>query len=352
MQEVSRWQLFKNKLKNIKRKGLIRIVTFFLIVVIIFLSTFTKWILDPSQLVWNEWLGDTILILGLGICGMVLGESSGLDNQKSLTNGRYQNKLKEYLDIKNKIVGETFYFSQWLVLKRNRDLLEKQRDYLSSFGIPYPEKILENLDISEVQVLKTRPIVKDNFIYKTITEEQFEALKWVYEGNIKIVNDNTNYFFETNSKKTHKSSIEMGEVFRKQDLKINVIFKVSKIVMTIIISMVWATFTISEAGGGGSEVAVNLFSRLISLFGGLLGGISSAVARVINLSDELENKINVLNEFIFDLENPNKSGFKPKEYEEVAKEELEKELELERKAIESVIDNSEPLRIEEGSENE
>lgn len=362
MQEVSRWQAFKNKIKNIKRKGLVRSLTFILIIVVIFLSTFTKWILDPSQIVWNEWLGDTILILGLGICGMVLGEGSGIDNQKGLSNGRYQTKLKEYEEVKKKVAGQNFYFNQWLILKRNRDLRMKQCDYLSRYGISYPETIIDNLTIEEVTSLTNRPLMKkinDKDIYfKKITLEQYEALKYVYEGNIKINSDNATYFFELNPKKTNRSNIEMGEVFRKQDLKINVVLKTAKILSTIALSMIWSTFTVSEASGGnGAEVAINLFSRLFSLAAGVFGGITSAVVRVNNLSDEIENKINVLNEFIFDLEHPTESGFIPKKYEELAKEEYDKQVEEDKKAIENLVtDEDIPsidiLRIKGGENDE
>ena len=263
---------------------------------------------------------------------------------------------------KKKVAGQNFYFNQWLILKRNRDLRMKQCDYLSRYGISYPETIIDNLTIEEVTSLTNRPLMKkinDKDIYfKKITLEQYEALKYVYEGNIKINSDNATYFFELNPKRTNRSNIEMGEVFRKQDLKINVVLKTAKILSTIALSMIWSTFTVSEASGGnGAEVAINLFSRLFSLAAGVFGGITSAVVRVNNLSDEIENKINVLNEFIFDLEHPTESGFVPKKYEELAKEEYDKQVEEDKKAIENLVtDEDIPsidiLRIKGGENDE
>ena len=81
------------------------------------------------------WLSNALIIFGIMVFGLFMGESSGGDKQKQKEDGLYQKSLTQYEAYNQAISDELIYFGQWYSWFLPQEIEGKKLDYLIMCGV-------------------------------------------------------------------------------------------------------------------------------------------------------------------------------------------------------------------------
>lgn len=173
-------------------------------------------------------------------------------------------------------------------------------------------------------------------IVRKKTEEQIEAIRKVLQGKINVKTSMGSYYLNANENHSSKSILEEG---KRIDKRINDYVKVSrtsKIIISICVSLLFATITFSEIKDTSFIVSITkLTLRLCTFVSCLFCGWQTEAEVVKELSKKIENKTDVLAIFKTSYDS---GEFKPSVYEDLARREYENYL---QNSIESEEENNE-----------
>lgn len=277
----------------------------------------------------KKWLGDTLIILGIIIFGMFMGESVGEDAQKERVGGLYQNALFDYNDLWKKIEDLLMYFIQFFGWFAVQELFNKKVNYLVMNNITQlnAKKIIKYCAIADIEELVKRPIEKLD--YETgetirigkINEEQVEAVKEVLLGKIKLDASNPNYYMSAYGVSNNKSVLEQGKHLDEM-IKFNKrASRGIKLVFSIVVAVVFGLLSVKEfMSGDDIQAWMSLVIRVTSLITSFLSGWLSSVEDVKLKALQITNKVTVLQLF---KNSYDKKIFIPLNEEEVIAQELE-----------------------------
>ena len=331
-----------NKLKKINLKHVIKVFTLIWgLLLIVFMTMANIGLSDKFNFL--EWLGNTLILFGIMVFGLLMGESMGEDKQKEKVGGLYQEKLTEYNLKRAEIEPNLCYFNQFFDIFSPKELYRKKFEYLTNHGVGTnkAERIIKYCTIDDFVALKEHVIdVTDengNTIQiRKLLPDEVEPVYKVLKGDIKLQAQGPAYFLSAFATKTTKSILEMGGYLEEQIKENKKWNRVIKIVSSLVISLVWALFTVKEfMDGNDAQAWINLITRVTALITSLLSGWLSSVITVKLLAEILEYKKLVLVEFITSIEH---KLFIPKTEDELAKEESEQYKKEQEEAIDNVID--------------
>lgn len=322
--------MFKEQLRKFGTKSNIKLLTVLTIVVFIVLTALTEITLDPSNFNIYTWFSNTILSIGISLCGMFLGEAIANDSLKSKPNGLYQKAIELYLEIQAKIKVIELYFSDFLLWFKEKETFNKQVDYLISKDIKEAKEIIKYLDIERLDELKLHPIElktgKDSVIVRKKTEEQIQAIRKVLEGRISVKSSRSSYYLNIHESHSNSSLLEEGMKIDKRIENYKRVSRVSKIVISICVSILFATITFNELKDTALIVSITkLTIRLSTFLSCLYCGWQTEAEVVKELARKIENKTKVLNIFKTSYDS---GEFKPTEYEDLARKEYEQYLNI------------------------
>lgn len=330
-----------NKFKKINIKHLIKVFTFVWgFVLIVFMTLANIGLTEDFDFL--EWLGNSLIIFGIIVFGLFMGESMGEDKQKEKPDGLYQINLKKYEDKRLEVEPYICYFNQFYDYFSPLELYRKKREYLISKGVDpkKAEKILKYCTIEDYASLKEHAIELKNekgesvYIRKLLEFEQEPILK-VLKGEIRLDAQSPAYFLSAFTKSTNKSILEMGGVLEAQIKENKKWNRIIKIVFSLGVSFIWALFTVKDfVSGNDAQAWTNLISRITALFTSLFSGWLSSIITVKLLAQILNYKRLVLVQFLTSIEN---KLFELKEDDELAKEEIAQHEKEKKEALENVI---------------
>ena len=312
----------KDFMKKFGSKSNIKIFTILTVVIFIILTSLIEVGLDPKNLNLFTWFSNTILSTAISIAGLLLGESIANDSLKQKENGLYQRSLIAYISILQAINSIKMYFNDFLLWFKEKETFCKQVDYLTSFDIREAKDIIKYLSIEDVDKLLTQPISLSNgVIVRRKSEEQINAIKKVLEGKINVKTSMGSYYLNVNENHSSKSILEEG---KRIDKRINDYLKVSrtsKIIVSICVSLLFATITFNEIQDTPLIVSITkLTLRLCTFVSCLFCGWQTEAEVVKEQSKKIENKTDVLTIFKTSYDS---GEFKPSIYEDLAREEYE-----------------------------
>lgn len=335
-----------SKIKSLNFKKIIKAGTVVWGLILIVIMTVSNVIIDPEKLNFYSWASNTLIICGIMIFGLLMGESIGVDKQVENVNGLYQRNLKEYNERNKEIEGIVIYFSQFFLWFKKKELYEKKVEYLINHDVDgeMVENIVKYVRIDDLFELSQHAIClkdkngNDIFIEKQ-GEEQIEAIKNVLQGKIKVDCPNTSYFLNAFENSKSVSVLEVGKQIDKE-IAINKHFnRIFKIGISVVVSLIFSMLTVNDFMGHGTaqeqlNAWFNLISRLTALATSLLSGWLSGSQEVKLRAKKVKNKYIVLTLF--------KNAFESKEFipasaNELAKKNYESYLEEKQKAIDNVI---------------
>lgn len=335
----------REKIKKVDIKNLIKVFTLLWFVVLLVFMTFANIGLNDHFDV-ISWLGNVLIVLGIMVFGLLMGESIGRDKQTAKVDGLYQTTLRAFTDYLNSLEDVIIYFSQFFQWFMPRELFDKKVNYLIMNGVDEKKakNIIKYCTMEDVDNLQNHPIEKEDengnkIIIRQVDNEQALAIKDVLSGAITLDASNSYYYLSAFGKPNSKSILEVGKQLDKE-IKFNKTSnRVSKLVTAVIVSLVFCLFTFKDFGGeDGTQTTqawMNLIFRITSLLTSLLSGWLSSVIDVKLQAEKIDNKVKILRMFKTSLD---KGLFIPKSEDELAKEEYENYLKEEEEKRKNIID--------------
>lgn len=331
----------KEKLKKVDLKKIIKglsIVWF--IGLVVFMTIANLGFNDEFNL--KTWLGNALLLMGIMVFGLLMGESIGTDKQMEKVGGLYQKSLFELNNFLDEINDILIYFVQFFQWFLTQELFDKKVNYLvmNNIDINKAKQIIKYCNLKDLFELKSHAIEKtddegNKFCIRQLDENQIEAVEEVLRGKIKLDASNPNYYLTAFGKSNSKSVLEVGKQLDKEikfNKKSN---RLLKITFSLIISLIWGLLTVKDfASGNDVQAWANLISRIAAILTSLTSGWLSSTIDVKLKSEQLNNKLKVLTLFKNALD---KKIFIPQSEEELAQKEYQNYLKEQEEQKKNVI---------------
>lgn len=329
-------------LKKLNPKKILSFALLIILVAFILILTWVPLIFDIEHLNINKWITNSLISVGIMICAIILGEVFGEDKQKEKVDGLYQNALKGFNEILERLTDERkiiIYFSQFYIWFKAKELKRKKEGYLVDHGFDQmvAHLIVEHIERDDLEQMKEGVFVKidkktgKEIKFNKILLDQYDILLNIFSTDFVIDAPNYTYYLSAFGDSSSVSTLEQAKRLEKKE-RLNKSFnRIFKILLSLFISFIWGMATVQEiTEGGAKEAIINTSSRMIALVGGLLSGFMTSIMAVKLASQKLDNKTQVLK--FMEIHYDNKD-FIPKSYEELVEEELKKEKENKAKVI-------------------
>lgn len=331
------------RIKMLNYKQLIRAATMILGLVVIILMTIFQLGINEN-INWSEWMTNCLIMVGITLFGLYMGDSSWEDHLKVVPNGLFQVALHSFEDQEKKVHDKMPYFSGYYVIHCSKELIEKKANYLANEGIPGSECIALAKNLRDYDI----PKIFEEAIERVDEEGKPVKLCRVEEKNADAVRDmmtitlsapNYSYFMTATNQSDVLGLAENGRILPKKRRSSKTFNFGFKVITGIIFSAIFAWFTVKEFAMGGDEAArlqawMNLLSRISHLCTSFAAGCSTAVIDIRIASDEIDNKTMMLLEYQTAID---KKEYFPETYEQKFEREKKEAEEANRKAVESVI---------------
>jgi len=323
--------------KKVNQKVALALAAMLWMIIIICLTSFVPFILDPSRVTQDSFVSNLILIVAITIFGvinsMVASKSSNAANEKSnLSKAR-----AKFFEIIRKITDFSPYY-QWISLVKQPEDQKKKNDRLLkevaiSEGELYLSLSFEDLD----RLLKTKsPIKIGEHYFDKLLPKQYDTIIRIKKGKENIRFVDPSYYTTIRSGETRITPTERASEENRVHTMNMIIGVGTKVVSTILFNVIIGMFVYDTSQGAitNAEAWVLLVQRMSALT------TSSFVGNRIGTKDNdvaagyVQDRINMYNEFV-------SSGYKGKSREELAKEKADKLKALEEKNDKMLKDKGE-----------
>lgn len=290
-----------------------------------------------------DWFANVMILIGIAIFGLLMGESTGYDRQIAKSDGLYQTTLKKLNKFLDELQPLFIFFTQFYRWYLPIELEAKKIDFLISNGLTptKAENIVKYCTYSDFFNLKNGVIeVEDEngkkIHIRKLEEYEIEPVEYVLKGNLRIDAPAPAYYMTAFGRADSRRLLEKGKKYEK-DIALNKKYnRIIKISSSVVIAIIWGFVTVKEfMSGDDMQAWMNLVCRVLMLLTSLLSGWLSSVLTVKLESQILENKYDVLCVF--------QNGYKKKLFiiksdEELGQEEYDKQLREQQEAVENVVD--------------
>ena len=346
----------KTKIKKLNFKKTVRLFTLFWGLILIIVMTITNIGFDKS-FDFIKWLSNALILAGIMVFGLVMGESLGLDTQKERIGGLYQNNLIEYnklLASLNDIIVYFIQFYQWFIPIRVRN---KKLEHLLGCGMlkSKAELIIDYCTIEDLRDLEQHAIKKttdsgEEVIIRKLQAHEVEPTRQVLSGEVKLNFVKASYYLSAFGDSKTRDITEEGVYIDKEIAFSRKSTRAFKITTSLLVSLAWGILTVQEMmSGDDTQAWFNLISRITALFTSILSGWMSGANEVKLRARKIKNKIIMLTIFKNSLD---KKIFIPESENELAKKEYEEYLKEQEEALKNVVVPDEVKRIENTEQQE
>ena len=336
----------KNILEKIKAINIKNVVRTFVIIwgfVLIVVMTITNIGFD-EHFSFIKWLSNSLIIFGIIVFGLLMGESWGKDNRKHDEKGLYKRSLNDFEDLLDKYQNEMTYFGQYYTWELDRENKSKKTNFLLSTGMSYEKAklIIDELSINDLNTITNHPMKVNGGIIRKLEEHEVESVKQVLEGKIKVDADSVSYFLSAyDEDSTHLTeNLETGKKTQKQRDRNRKSHRIIKIASSLGISLVIGALAVKDfVSGSDTQAWTNLVSRIFALFTSFFSGWLSGTTDVKLQAIQLIGKIKVINNFHYCL---TEKIFVPLSEKELAEKELAQDI-IEKKYCEVIEQEQLPV---------
>lgn len=295
------------------RKIVLGIAALLCCIAIIVLSSFFPFIIDPSRWQTKEFLSDELIITAIVIfsivCVMYIGQAgNAMSPESKLAQARV--KFSKSVSLITNISA----FEQWVRVRLQPDDIQTEREsILRKCGLD--DFTIIKLEDSEIKALVGTPQKYGDRFYKGISKQQCrEALRAKY-FKMRLVNP-TYYLVCSSISSDQTISRKSGNENKKKGVLLTWSIA-SKVVMSIVLAVIFASLVYDINGGKGNSTAwLKFASRMFSMMtSSFLGYLIGCQMNDID-ADFIENKVLAHTKFLQDAD------FKPKEQQELARQEF------------------------------
>lgn len=297
---------FNNFKHKINRKMLLNSFSILLVIVLIVISSVAQAGIDPSY--WTTWQFITSVMLTTSLCifGVIAGYGEADNFYRTNTKGLFVDTYNNFNKAYDKILKHIDKFSDWNIRFYENELRKKIIRFLKDdWGIKQAEQVLM-LDRKEVVKLiePQKFFIKEKEVFfHTLSKEQIEAVLFVMNGKLKLKFVHDSYFLNafTNNKK--KSMYELaGNQEKNKRTKFSILITY-RIILSLMMGLILSGLVVDQTtGASAGTIAINLITRLFSLFSAITWGFYVAYELVKDDCVFLEYKIQVLEIFYNDVE--------------------------------------------------
>lgn len=295
-----------------------------------------------------KWLGSAMILFGITVFGLFIGESIGIDFSKEKPDGLYQNKLNAYTTFRNLIDNIIIYFPLWYDWWVPQSLERKQIEFLEANNVkPVKAKnIVKYCDSDDFWKLKSETIKKvvdgKEIFIKKLTSEEVEPVEEVLMGRVKLELSGCSYYLHAFATSNQKDIIEQGEAIKKARKYNKTSSRAIRLVGGAVISLALGILTVNDfMRAGDGQAWMNLVTRIANLFTALFSGWISGAADVKLEANAIENKTTILKMFQVAYE---KKLFEAYDENEDARRSYEKQEEEKRKVVEDIVQRDEEIQ--------
>lgn len=331
-----------NKVKNINMKAAMRAFAVLWMLVLITVMTITNIGIDET-FNWHKWVANAMILFGITVFGLLIGESTGNDFQKERKDGVFQRNVKAYDVIRQIVEDIVIYFPlfyDWYIPQR---IEKKNIEFLVTGGMHYQkaEAIVKYCSMDDFAELKSHAIEKEDahgkkIHIKALLPKEVEPVKIVLNGDVEFKRSGAAYYLQALAESNQADIMEVGEFIKIDRKRTRIINRAVRITSGAIISLAIGILTVNEfMKGNDSQAWVNLVSRITNLFTALFSGYLSGVSDVRKQADAIENKTDVLKMFKSAYD---KHLFQVYDEEEQARREYEKYKQEQEEAKKNVIE--------------
>lgn len=324
-EKISGWERFKYKLKNADLKTLLKAVILLFGVGIIVLMTVVHVELQPENFDFYSWLTKTILLVGISVFGILMGESIGKDKQMANPNGMYQRAIAEYDKSIGKVKPILLYFNDFLTWYRAKETEKKEIDFLLNHGIKDAKLIVDNVTKIDFKELNEHPIkLETGDVILQKSDDEIEIINEIVSGNVIVKSYSSAYYMSAFETHTGKSDLEVPFQLDK-DIKFNKRFsRTFKIISFIAVSLIVGMLGVKDMMQGNDLMAWwDLGIRIFTMFSCLFSGWGTSVIGVKLEALKIKNKISILEKF--DISYSTRE-FVPTDYQDLARKDYEEYL--------------------------
>lgn len=335
----------KDKLSLINYKKIIKLGTMVIGLAMIAFMTLAQITFDPNQFDLSDWFSNTLIMIGISIFSLLMGESIGADKQENNPFGLYQYCLKMYKNARDSVEKYAPYFSGYYIIHNEKELAEKKANFLIRNGFDSDEAIVlsKNLKEQDLEIIFDEAIERCDSKGRKVNICKIDPSKReIIEEMLNITIDvaNYSYFLTANNKSTSLGIAENSIIIPKKRSSSKTFNRLYKLITSTIFSIIWAMFTVKEfANGDNLQAWMNLITRVVQITSSFLAGWGSATIDIKLASDELENKTLMLKEYNTAIEN---NDYIPETYQQRF------EREIKEKQEKNVISNNVEEDIKDG----
>ena len=338
------------KIKKPNFKATMRLFAILWMLVLIVVMTITHIGFDRS-FDWIKWLSNSMILFGITVFGLFIGESTGVDKQKEKPDGLFKRNVDLYDKVRESIDAISLYFPifyDWYIPQR---VEKKNIEFLNEGGMNYEKasnivKYCSYDDFFELKSHAIEKVVDGKAIHiKKLLEKEWEPVRIVLSGELKFKKSGAAYYLQALAESNRADIMEVGEVIKEKRARNRKRKRLVRIFSGLAVSLAIGILTVNEImKGNDAQAWVDLVSRLANLFTSLLSGYLSGVSDVRDQADAIENKTDVLKMFKTSYD---KHLFEIYDEEEGARREYEAYKKEMEDAKENVVDAEEgPLLIE------
>jgi hypothetical protein len=251
--------------KYTNKKVLLGFLALISVIAIICVSSFVPFIIDPTQWQTTEFLSDELIIVAITIfgvvCVMFIGQAS---NQANPNSNIAKAKVKFYGKVEK--ITNISGFCQWVkkVLQPNDIKSAKQRKMLQN---KIEDTNILKLSLKEIKSLIDTPQKIEGIFYRGITKKQYRALKRIKNGKLKIDLVEPTYYLTFKAIDSDKTITERSGKESSKKTWLMAYSVGSKVVITLIVAMIMASF-VRDTASGDNDLAnsfLKFFNRIFAL---------------------------------------------------------------------------------------
>lgn len=342
---------FLDKVRNMNFKKFARGFAITWMVLFIIVMTITNVGID-EKFNWLKWLGNAMILFGISVFGLFMGESMGIDMQKEkivrndkgeIVGGLYQKNLRDYNDVRNLVDTIIIYFVlfyDWIVPQR---LESKQINFLIMNDVSHKKakNIVKYCSIDDLLALKEGAIKKtdengrDVYIDK-LAPHEIMPVEEVLNGHVKLDLSGTAYYLQAFAESSQRDMLEQGEAYRKARKYNKHSNRIIRLVAGAFVSLALGILTVNDfMNGNDSQAWMNLVTRIANLVTAIFSGWISGANDVKLEANAISNKTDILKLFKSAYD---KQLFELYDEDEKAKEHYEKQEQEKEEAKKNVVE--------------
>ncbi|MDD4001106.1 MAG: hypothetical protein PHX62_09500, partial [Bacilli bacterium] len=272
--------------KNADYKKIIKTFTIIMAIAVIVFMTFAN--IGPNdEFELLTWITSAMILLGIMVFGLLMGESTSEDRQTNNPTLLYQRNLKKYNDTRSDIRPIDVFFTQFYVLFKIIELKKKKINYLISNGIDnstLAEYIIKYITLDDLPLLTKQTVIKidektgKEIKIRKLTDNEYKAVETIIKNGIKLIAPQGNYFLSAFGDSNDESVVEQKIIIEKKISANKTFNRLWKVLFSLVISLAWAFLTVKDfAEAGTAQAWMNLLSRLFALCTSYVSGYLSGV---------------------------------------------------------------------------